>query len=70
MANVSLQNYFRGYEKLAGMTGTAATEAEEFNKDLTGDIGGGIGAEIGNRNGRPTVIRTLADTPAQRAGRC
>ncbi len=31
-ATVSLQNYFRMYEKLAGMTGTAATEAEEFHK--------------------------------------
>lgn len=32
LATVSLQNYFRMYEKLAGMTGTAATEAEEFRK--------------------------------------
>ncbi|KKR72814.1 MAG: Protein translocase subunit SecA [Microgenomates group bacterium GW2011_GWC1_41_8] len=32
LATVSLQNYFRMYEKLAGMTGTAATEAEEFGK--------------------------------------
>ncbi len=32
LATVSLQNYFRMYEKLAGMTGTAVTEAEEFNK--------------------------------------
>ncbi len=32
LATVSLQNYFRKYEKLAGMTGTAATEAEEFHK--------------------------------------
>ena len=32
LATVSLQNYFRMYEKLAGMTGTAATEAEEFAK--------------------------------------
>ncbi len=30
LATVTLQNYFRMYEKLAGMTGTAATEAEEF----------------------------------------
>ncbi len=29
-ATITLQNYFRKYEKLAGMTGTAATEAEEF----------------------------------------
>ncbi|WJY22559.1 preprotein translocase subunit SecA [Fontisubflavum oceani] len=30
MASVTFQNYFRLYGKLAGMTGTAATEAEEF----------------------------------------
>jgi len=32
LATISLQNYFRMYEKLAGMTGTAATESEEFHK--------------------------------------
>ncbi len=31
-ATITLQNYFRMYEKLAGMTGTALTEAEEFHK--------------------------------------
>ncbi|MBM2825421.1 MAG: protein translocase subunit secA [Dehalococcoidales bacterium] len=31
-ATVTFQNYFRMYQKLAGMTGTAATEAEEFHK--------------------------------------
>ncbi|MDA7947900.1 MAG: preprotein translocase subunit SecA [Hyphomicrobiaceae bacterium] len=30
MASITFQNYFRLYEKLAGMTGTAATEADEF----------------------------------------
>ena len=30
VATVTIQNFFRGYEKLAGMTGTAATEADEF----------------------------------------
>lgn len=30
LASVTFQNYFRMYEKLGGMTGTAATEAEEF----------------------------------------
>lgn len=30
LASITLQNYFRIYTKLAGMTGTAATEAEEF----------------------------------------
>ena len=32
MATITFQNYFRMYEKLAGMTGTAVTEAEEFHK--------------------------------------
>jgi preprotein translocase subunit SecA len=32
LASITFQNYFRLYRKLAGMTGTAATEAEEFNK--------------------------------------
>ena len=32
MATITFQNYFRLYGKLAGMTGTAATEAEEFHK--------------------------------------
>ncbi|WP_411905714.1 preprotein translocase subunit SecA [Rhizobium mayense] len=30
LAQITFQNYFRMYEKLAGMTGTASTEAEEF----------------------------------------
>ena len=38
LATVSLQNYFRMYEKLAGMTGTAVTEAEEFNKIYKLDV--------------------------------
>lgn len=32
MATITFQNYFRMYRKLAGMTGTAMTEAEEFEK--------------------------------------
>jgi preprotein translocase subunit SecA len=32
LATVTFQNYFRMYRKLAGMTGTAVTEAEEFHK--------------------------------------
>lgn len=38
LATVSLQNYFRMYEKLAGMTGTAVTEAEEFHKIYNLDV--------------------------------
>ncbi|MCF6277893.1 MAG: hypothetical protein L3J16_03990, partial [Anaerolineales bacterium] len=32
LASITFQNYFRMYDKLAGMTGTALTEAEEFDK--------------------------------------
>ncbi|MFT7540771.1 MAG: preprotein translocase subunit SecA [Gammaproteobacteria bacterium] len=32
LATITLQNYFRGYGKLAGMTGTAITEANEFHR--------------------------------------
>ncbi|MBI4354452.1 MAG: SEC-C domain-containing protein [Candidatus Omnitrophica bacterium] len=32
LASVTFQNYFRMYEKLAGMTGTASTEAQEFHE--------------------------------------
>jgi len=32
LATITFQNYFRMFKKLAGMTGTAATEAEEFHK--------------------------------------
>src|ERR1700722_19584139 len=32
LATITLQNYFRLYDKLAGMTGTAMTEANEFHQ--------------------------------------
>ena len=38
LATISFQNYFRMYEKLAGMTGTASTEAEEFSKIYKLDV--------------------------------
>ncbi len=38
MATVTFQNFFRMYEKLSGMTGTAATEAVEFNKIYKLDV--------------------------------
>ncbi len=37
-ATITLQNYFRMYAKLAGMTGTALTEAEEFDKIYKLDV--------------------------------
>jgi preprotein translocase subunit SecA len=38
LATITFQNYFRLYDKLAGMTGTALTEAEEFNKIYKLDV--------------------------------
>ncbi|MDN5344632.1 MAG: preprotein translocase subunit SecA [Clostridia bacterium] len=38
LATITFQNYFRMYKKLAGMTGTAATEEEEFRKIYNLDV--------------------------------
>ncbi len=38
LATISFQNYFRLYDKLSGMTGTAATEAEEFHQIYKLDV--------------------------------
>ncbi len=38
LATITFQNYFRLYEKLSGMTGTAATEKEEFHKIYKLDV--------------------------------
>lgn len=38
LATISFQNYFRLYEKLAGMTGTAETESEEFHQVYKLDV--------------------------------
>ncbi len=38
LATITFQNFFRLYKKLAGMTGTAATEAEEFSKIYNLDV--------------------------------
>ncbi len=38
LAQITLQNFFRLYEKLGGMTGTAATEAEEFHSIYNLDV--------------------------------
>ncbi len=38
LASITFQNYFRMYEKLAGMTGTADTEAAEFKKIYSLDV--------------------------------
>src|SRR5438552_3638980 len=38
LATITFQNYFRKYKKLSGMTGTAETEAPEFNKIYSLDV--------------------------------
>lgn len=45
-----------------------AKEASAFDNDLSGNIGGGIGAEIGLRSDKPTIIRILSGNPAEKAG--
>ena len=45
-----------------------ASEAEDFEKDLSGDVGAGIGVEIGSRDGFVKVLRTMPDNPARAAG--
>lgn len=44
------------------------SESSEFDNNLTGNIGGGIGVEVGMRNDVPTVVRVLRDNPAEKAG--
>lgn len=45
-----------------------AQESTQFDNSLTGNIGGGIGIEVGIRNEVPTVVRVLKDNPAEKAG--
>ncbi len=43
-------------------------EYEDFISDLNGDVGAGIGVEIGERDSYVKVLRTTPDNPAQKAG--
>jgi preprotein translocase subunit SecA len=52
LASVTIQNYFRLYTKLSGMTGTASTEAQEFD-----DI-----YKMGVRKSRPTASSSASTT--------
>ena len=61
----------RGLVEAAGDPHTAymdPDETKEFDKSLSGQIGGGIGAEIGLRNNKPTIIKPMENSPAQKAG--
>ena len=66
-----IQGANRGLVEAAGDKYTAYMSPEEaidFEKSLSGDIGGGIGAEIGLKNERIVIIRALKDNPASKAG--
>ncbi len=54
LATISFQNYFRMYKKLAGMTGTAQTEAEEFYKIYKLDV-------VSIPTNRPLIRHNLPD---------
>ena len=45
-----------------------ATTSSDFYDDLHGNVGAGIGVEMGSRDGYVKVLRTLPDNPARRAG--
>ncbi|MBL7084894.1 MAG: preprotein translocase subunit SecA [Candidatus Omnitrophica bacterium] len=54
LATVTFQNYFRMYEKLAGMTGTGATEATEFHHIYKLDV-------VSTPTNKPVIRQDLAD---------
>lgn len=55
LATITFQNYFRMYKKLAGMTGTALTSAEEFAKVYKLDV-------VPIPTNQPMIRKDLADT--------
>jgi len=73
--NLNDKSLIEGANKgLVAATGDAYTlymnsaESSTFSNDLTGNIGGGIGAEIGLRNNQVYIIRVLKSNPAEKAG--
>ena len=66
-----MQGAVRGMVASTGDEYTAyfdAKEAEQFDSDMSGSIGGGIGAQIGVRNEKVTLVKILSDTPAEKIG--
>jgi carboxyl-terminal processing protease len=66
-----IQGANRGMVAAAGDNYTtyfSPEEAIDFNDSLNGNIGGGIGAEIGIRNDKIVIVRPLNDNPAIKAG--
>jgi len=61
----------RGLVEAAGddyTTFMSSSESTDFNNSLSGKIGGGVGAEVGLKNSKVTIMRTLKDNPAEKAG--
>lgn len=66
-----IQGAKRGMTAAAGDKYTiymTPSEATEYNNDLDGNIGGGIGAEIGIKNSKVTITKVLDNNPAKAAG--
>jgi carboxyl-terminal processing protease len=66
-----IQGASRGLVEAAGDTYTvymSPSETTDYNNTLSGDIGGGIGAEIGIKNNQVTIIQTLPNNAAIKAG--
>ena len=61
----------RGLVEAAGDDYTVFLDVEEvaeFNSDMTGSIGGGVGAELYQKDGHVTIARVLENTPAKKSG--
>jgi len=71
LASVTFQNYFRLYDNLSGMTGTASTEAEEFNEIYgLGVIEIPTNVEIGRKDEHDQVYRTSETRTMRLSPRC
>ena len=69
--NTLIEGAKKGLVAAAGDRYTAymdAEEAKEYEAELHGDVGSGIGIEMGLRDGYVRVLRTLPDNPAGKAG--
>ena len=67
LATITFQNYFRMYDKLAGMTGTALTEAEEFGKIYNLDVVRHPDAPDGDPRGPIPIRSTSRSGPSSSA---
>lgn len=66
-----IQGASRGLVEAAGDDYTIymdPNEAKDFNNALSGNIGAGIGAEIGKKNNKIIIVRALKDNPAEKVG--